>query len=103
MKRLVLVGVILAFCWAPPFLLAQTTGGGATGSKATGGGTKGGGPNGSDVKGTEAQPPSPGSVPYGQSGPPTPSMSDKPITKADCQRLGGTWSEARMSCTLIFR
>jgi len=30
-------------------------------------------------------------------------MSDKPITKADCQCLGGTWVEGQMKCIIIFR
>jgi hypothetical protein len=103
MKKLVLVGVVMALALSPVLVLAQPTGGGSTGGGTTGGGTTGGGTTSSDGRSTNTPSGSSGSAPSGGVGTSTPSMSDKPITKADCQRLGGTWIEGQMKCLIIFR
>jgi hypothetical protein len=103
MKKLVLVGVVMALALSPALVLAQTTGGGSTGGGTTGGGTTGGGTTSSDGRSTNTPSGSSDSAPSGGVGTSTPSMSDKPITKADCQRLGGTWIEGQMKCVIIFR
>jgi hypothetical protein len=103
MKKLVLGGVVMALALSPALVLAQTTGGGSTGGGTTGGGTTGGGTTSSDGRSTNTPSGSSDSAPSGGVGTSTPSMSDKPITKADCQRLGGTWIEGQMKCVIIFR
>ena len=103
MKKLVLVGVVTALALSPALVLAQPTGGGSTGGGTTGGGTTGGGTTSSDGRSTNTPSGSSDSAPSGGVGTSTPSMSDKPITKADCQRLGGTWIEGQMKCLIIFR
>jgi hypothetical protein len=103
MKKQAIVGVVVALALSPALVLAQTTGGGTTGGDTTSGGTTGGGTTSSDVRSTDTPSGSSGSAPSGGVGTSTPSMSDKPITKADCQRLGGTWIEGQMKCVVIFR
>jgi hypothetical protein len=108
MKKLILVGMVVPLALTPAFVLAQTTGGGTSGSGITGGGitggsTTGGGATGSDIRKPNTPSGTPGSAPSGGVGTSTPSVSDKPITQADCQRLGGTWIEGQTKCIVMFR
>jgi hypothetical protein len=88
--------VVLGLAMA--FVLAQTISGNTSRSGATGSGT-----TGSDVKSSNTPNGSAGSVPSGSFGTSTPSMSGKPMTKAACQRLGGTWIEGETKCAIKLR
>ena len=105
MKKLILVSLIPLLALVPAFALAQPDKGGGT----FGGDTKGpqsdndqtrSGTSGTN-SGVKSPSVSPGTAPQtGTPGTYSPLPSTKSITKADCERAGGTWTEMLMTCTL---